>query len=52
VKMQNIFPKMSETQGEIRWTGPALGEHNDDVYRGLLGMSDAEVEALKAVGAI
>jgi len=33
LKMQNIFPKMSLTQGEIRWAGPEeLGQHNAEVY--------------------
>lgn len=52
VKMQNIFPKMSETQGEVRWSGAKLGEHNDEVYRGLLGMDDAQMSALKTAGII
>ena len=49
LKMQNIFPKMSKTQGEIRWTGPEqLGQHNDEVYGELLGLSPSEIEELKA----
>lgn len=48
LKMQNIFPKMSKTQGEIRWTGPeALGQHNDEVYGDLVGLSAEEIKALK-----
>ena len=30
--MQNVVPRLSETPGEVRWTGPALGQHNDEVY--------------------
>lgn len=30
--MQNVAPKLSVTPGAIRWTGPALGQH-DDVVR-------------------
>ncbi|MEM8684677.1 MAG: CaiB/BaiF CoA-transferase family protein [Pseudomonadota bacterium] len=49
LKMQNVFPKMSKTQGEIRWTGPEqLGQHNHEVYGELLGLSESEIEALKA----
>ena len=33
LKMQDVFPRMSRTQGTIRWTGPKLGEHNDDIYK-------------------
>ena len=48
LKMQNVFPKMSKTQGEIRWTGPPeLGAHNQDVYGELLGLSAAELQALQ-----
>ena len=48
LKMQNVFPKMSKTQGEIRWTGPEhLGEHNEEVYGDLLGLSRQELDDLK-----
>jgi formyl-CoA transferase len=46
--MQNVFPRLSETPGEVRWPGPALGEHNDDVLRGVLGYADEVVADLKA----
>lgn len=39
VKLPAISPKMSETPGETKWLGPALGEHNEEVLRGL-GYSD------------
>jgi formyl-CoA transferase len=35
VKMQNAFPKLSETPGSVRWPGPALGEHTREVLEGL-----------------
>ncbi len=48
LKMQNVFPKMSKTQGEIRWTGPAtLGEHNEEVYEDLLGLDKEELKELR-----
>lgn len=47
LRMQNVFPKMSKTQGEIRWTGvEELGAHNKEIYGGLLGMSDEQLEEL------
>jgi formyl-CoA transferase len=47
LKMQNVFPKMSKTQGEIRWTGnTTLGAHNKEVYGELLGLSDEELATL------
>jgi formyl-CoA transferase len=48
LKMQNVFPKMSKTQGEVRWTGAAtLGEHNEEVYGELLGLSSEELAELQ-----
>ena len=47
LQMQNVFPKFSKTSTSVRWTGPKLGEHNDEIYKGVLGMSDQEIEALK-----
>ncbi len=50
--MQNVFPKLSNTPGEIRWTGPELGQHNYEIYCGLLGLSEAEVADLRERGII
>lgn len=50
--MQNVFPKMSKTQGQVHWVGPALGEHNELVYGELLGMSSAAMADLAERGII
>jgi hypothetical protein len=34
--------------GRVKWLGPPPESHNDEVYRGLLGLSPAEIEALRA----
>lgn len=53
LKMQNIFPLLSKTPGEIRWPGPEkLGQHNKEVYGELLGFSDAKLEELAEKGII
>ncbi len=52
VTVPNVFPKLSETPGAIDTLGPALGDANDAVYRGELGLSDTEIEQLKRDGAI
>ncbi|GLZ49727.1 hypothetical protein Acsp06_59120 [Actinomycetospora sp. NBRC 106375] len=31
--MQNVFPRLSDIPGRIRWPGPALGAHTDEVLR-------------------
>ncbi|WP_371534938.1 CoA transferase [Streptomyces sp. NBC_00466] len=46
------IPRLSETPGQIRTTGPALGEHNTEIYEGLLGLSSQEVADLHADGVI
>ncbi|WP_425229932.1 CaiB/BaiF CoA transferase family protein [Sphingomonas sp.] len=51
--MQNAFPKLTETPSAVRRPAPgAVGEHNDEVYRELLGMSPGEIGRLRAAGAI
>lgn len=44
--------KMSTTPGHIRSGACYLGEHNDYVYRDVLGMSDADIERLRQAGHI
>jgi formyl-CoA transferase len=46
--MQNVFPRLTATPGRVRHMGPELGEHNDEVYRGLLGLGDNEMTELAA----
>ena len=52
LKMQNVFPRLSATPGRIKWTGPALGQHNEEVYRELLGYDEADLERLQQDGII
>ncbi len=47
IAMQNVVPKLSETPGRVRWPGPQLGQHNDEVYRDLLGLSPARIAELQ-----
>ena len=47
-----IIPKMSKTPGEIKWSGPAIGTHNDEIYLDLLKLSPDTYEHLKNIGAI
>ena len=52
VRMQNVFPKLSETPGEVRWPGPTLGEHTDAVLGERLGLGADKLAALKSAGVI
>jgi crotonobetainyl-CoA:carnitine CoA-transferase CaiB-like acyl-CoA transferase len=42
---------MSDSQVTIK-TSPGLGEHNDEVYRDLLKLSDEKYSSLKEKGVI
>ena len=50
--MQNVIPRLSETPGKIRWTGPKLGQHNDEVYEKALGLGKEERVSLRERGII
>ncbi|MCX4096878.1 CaiB/BaiF CoA transferase family protein [Nocardia sp. alder85J] len=50
--MQNVFPKLSETPGSVRHTGPELGEHTAQIYTELLGLSPDELADLAATGIV
>ena len=52
LKMQNVAPKLSRSPGRVRSPSPSLGQHNDDVYRGLLNMTAdryAQLQAAKVI---
>jgi len=48
IKMQNAFPRMSDTPGRVRWPGPALGQHTDEVLGAVAGYDAAKIAALRA----
>ena len=52
LKMQNVAPKLSRSPKRVRSPSPSLGQHNDDVYRGLLNMTAdryAQLQAAKVI---
>jgi formyl-CoA transferase len=53
VKGPGVVPVLSDTPGTIRNAGPAWpGQHNDEIYRGLLGKTDTEMAALHSEGVL
>jgi len=52
VKMQNVFPKLSATPGQVRWPGPPLGAHTDEVLQTLAGASPHDLSDLRTRGVI
>jgi len=51
VKMPGIAPKLSETPGAVRWPGPSLGQHTDEVLAGL-GLQAGDIAQLRRSGAV
>ena len=52
IRMQNAFPKLSATPGRVRWPGPKLGEHTDEVLAARAGCDAGRLAALRAEGVI
>jgi len=52
VKMQNAFPRLSETPGAVRWPGPGLGEHTEAVLTERAGVDAGALAGLRARGVI
>jgi crotonobetainyl-CoA:carnitine CoA-transferase CaiB-like acyl-CoA transferase len=50
--MPNVFPKLSSTPDNVRWTGPELGSHTDEVLADTLGYDADKIATLKSSGVI
>ena len=50
-KMPGIVPKLSASPGSSEWTGPALGQHNEELLT-QLGYGTQDIARLKADGVI
>ncbi|WP_111735691.1 CaiB/BaiF CoA transferase family protein [Roseovarius amoyensis] len=47
-----IVPRINEAPGGIRWTGPEIGAHTEEVLTELLGYNNAQLKALRDGGAV
>jgi formyl-CoA transferase len=52
VLFPGIVPKLELRPGEMRWPGPELGEHTDDVLTELAGIAKDELVELRRQGVI
>lgn len=51
VKMPGIAPKLSDTPGAVKWPGPTLGQHTDEVLTDL-GMQAGDIAQLRRSGVV
>jgi crotonobetainyl-CoA:carnitine CoA-transferase CaiB-like acyl-CoA transferase len=52
IAVPNVVPKLLQTPGGIDRLGPSLGQHNQEILGGLLGIGAAEQAALREKGVI
>lgn len=52
VPMPSVVPALGETPGSIRWIGPDLGQHTEEILRDRLGYDQERVAALRAAGVL
>ncbi|MGW4123994.1 CaiB/BaiF CoA transferase family protein [Nocardia sp. NPDC004711] len=44
VRLPGVVPRLPGSPGDVRWAGPELGEHTDDVFGRLLGLTPGQIE--------
>jgi formyl-CoA transferase len=52
VRFPGVVPRLPGAPGDVRWAGPELGEHTDDVLGGLLGLDRAHIAGLRERGVV
>ncbi len=52
LKIPALVPRLSRTPGATRWPGSGLGDANQEILEGLLGLGQAELEELRVAAVI
>ena len=45
--MPAVYPRLSHAPGRVYAPAPVPGQHNNEIYQELLGLSDAELDQLR-----
>ena len=48
----NVVPILRGTPGEVKWLGPSLGQHTDEVLADILGLDAGKTAALRERGVV
>jgi crotonobetainyl-CoA:carnitine CoA-transferase CaiB-like acyl-CoA transferase len=48
----NVVPRLEGTPGEVRWLGPPLGSHTDEVLSDVLKLDRRRIDELKRAGVV
>ena len=51
IKMQNVIPRLNGSPGAIRWAGPPMGKHTDEVLEEI-GYDPSAISSLRDKGVI
>ena len=52
VLQAGIVPHIPELPGQVRWSGPVIGYHNQEILVDLLELDNAQIESLREQRAI
>jgi crotonobetainyl-CoA:carnitine CoA-transferase CaiB-like acyl-CoA transferase len=52
VRMHNVFPRLSDTPGEIRWLGGEFASNTNEFYMQQFGLTEEQVKELHEKGVI
>jgi crotonobetainyl-CoA:carnitine CoA-transferase CaiB-like acyl-CoA transferase len=52
VLQAGVVPLVAVCPNEVRWAGPDIGEHTEEVLGELLGLAPGEIDGLRKEGAL